>query len=254
MFFLIVTCCHVLLTTKCVCFCIFCAPVSTFVFLAYPLQVFLICILWGTRESEVVLCILLVLRKEMQTATCYFGYDVLSHLVLLTTESVDFCKTFSKAVEHHWALLTGQSLPASFVVVHCWWILEHRLSCILHMNIFKDLDLTPNCLIFPIFSRYKFVCKIIPPVRCVRTVHHTRWTDPTCSREHHCLGCTSSHTPPCTSSDYGNILLHKCCRIISIFSTHATTLACIATIHANCVVACHCILLHVGILHVSYFS
>ena len=66
------------------------------------------------------MCILLVLRKEMWTAT---GFLVMMYchvwfcLVLLTTESVDFRKTFSKTVEHHWALLTGQSLPASFVVM-----------------------------------------------------------------------------------------------------------------------------------------
>ena len=49
---------------------LFCAPVSTVVFLADSLQVSLLCILWGTRVSESVLCILLVLRKD---CNIFFG-------------------------------------------------------------------------------------------------------------------------------------------------------------------------------------
>ena len=65
--------------------------------------------------SEVVLCKPVSNgEKKCGLAACLFGCNVPLSLVILTTESVDFCKTSSKAVEHHWALLTGQSLSASF--------------------------------------------------------------------------------------------------------------------------------------------
>ena len=246
------------------CFCTFCAPVSTFVFLAYSLQVFLICILWGTRESEVVLCILLVLRKKTRTATCFFCYDVLSHLILLTSESLVFCKTLFEGVEHHWALFTAQNLPASFVVVQCWWNLVYRQSCILHMNICSYLDLIPNSHIFKIQiclynrSSSQLLRYSIPgtPMFCspydalIRDVLGSISVVGVHLATHHPAQCQTMETWYCTNVAESSPL----------FSTHATFQVVLLRWHASQLymqtgeVACHCILLHGSILHVSYFS
>ena len=125
--------------------------------------------------------------------------------------------------------------------------------------------------LFPYSAWSTHLCLVAQCVPHIYTMYWTyiRCTDPSILWEHQCRACTSNHTPPCTSSDYWNMLSHKCRRIIRVL-TYATNHPwfnirynsnwCSRTgMHHNYYmqireVACHCILQHGGILHVSYFS
>ena len=135
------------------------------------------------------------------------------------------------------------------------------------MNFFKDLDMIPYSHIFKIQIRlYNQLSSQLFPYRvsCTPTLGspvcttYGNCTDPTCSRKHHWV-YIQPHTTLHIVRLWKHVIAQMLQNHLHFFNTRynsncTVTLACIATIRAKCVVACHCILLHGGILHVSCFN